>query len=361
MSEEIVACPGCAKKFRIPEGAPPGSFACTACEADVPYGAPPSKAGPKAPVRPAPAVAKPAPAVAARPAAAARPAPVAARAAPVASSRRAAPAPSRRAGRGQDDEPAPKKDNHGLIWAGIGIGGAVVLGLAYFLTKPASTPPAAPPSTPSAPVAKASEPKPKPAEAPKAEAAAPATTPAPAVKPETPKPEAPKPEGAKPDAAKPDAATPEAKAPDPTKKVKGDFSALGQTFASVDGMSEADRATADKLVTTAMDLQSGKDGSEAEGKLLQLGKKAIPSILSAFSKQYTNGKWASNEDQYAADKLQDLLHRIAGADGLNPKQEFWPRFMSGAPPEDFEKAANLWVSWWTSKGQFATKFKRASD
>jgi len=359
MSEEIVACPGCAKKFRIPEGAPPGSFACTACEADVPYGAPAAKpASSKAPARPAPAVAKAAaparPAPAARAAPAARPAPVAARAAPAAaSSRRAAPAPARRAGRGHADEAEPKKDNHGLIWGGIGVGGAVVLFLAYWLTKPADAP--APAPTPPAPAAAPVAPKPKPVETPKTEPPAPATTAPPASEP-------PKTEPPKGEAPKPDPKAPEAKAPVPEpKKVKGDYSTLGQTFASVEGMSEADRAAADKFVATAMDRNSGKDGSEAEGKLLQLGKKASPSILSAFGKQYSTGKWATDEDQWSADKLQDLLHRIAGADGLNPREEFWPRFMSGAPPADFEKAANLWVSWWTTKGQFATKFKRQSD
>src|SRR5687768_6644944 len=48
MAEEIVACPGCAKKFRIPEGAPGGSFQCTACDATVTYGRPstPGRAAP---------------------------------------------------------------------------------------------------------------------------------------------------------------------------------------------------------------------------------------------------------------------------------------------------------------------------
>jgi hypothetical protein len=146
-----------------------------------------------------------------------------------------------------------------------------------------------------------------------------------------------------------------------TKKVKGDYSTLGQTFASVEGMSEADRAAADKLVATAMDRSAGKDGAEAEARIIQLGKKAIPSILTAFGAQYKAGKWKSDEEQWSADKLQDLLHRIAGADGLNSREDFWPHFMSGAPPEDFEKAANLWVAWWTTKGQFATKYRRSSD
>ena len=46
MAEEIVSCPGCGKKFRIPDGAAPsGSFPCTACETDVRYGSKPKTGG----------------------------------------------------------------------------------------------------------------------------------------------------------------------------------------------------------------------------------------------------------------------------------------------------------------------------
>ena len=39
MSEQIVACIGCGKKFRIPDGAAPtGEFDCTACGDEVKYG-----------------------------------------------------------------------------------------------------------------------------------------------------------------------------------------------------------------------------------------------------------------------------------------------------------------------------------
>jgi hypothetical protein len=364
MSEEIVACPGCAKKFRIPEGAPPGSFACTACEADVPYGAPPAKAAPaKGPARPAPAAAKPAPAPA-RPAPAARPAAAPARAAaaparqaPAASSRRAAPA-ARRSSRGGHDEDAPKKDNHGAIWAAIGIGGVALMAGAYFLTRPKTAePPAKPPVAAPTPAPTPAPVKPKVEEPPKTE---PAT-------PEQPKPEAPpvaeapKPEPPKTETPKPDPAAQKPPVAEPSKPAKGDYAQLGQTFANVEGMTDAERETADRLVTTAMDMGAGKDGSEAESKLAHMGKKAIPSILTAFGKQYTGGKWATDSEQWSADKLQDLLHRIAGADGLNPREDFWPRFGSGASAADFEKAANLWIKWWHAKGQFATKYRRSTD
>src|SRR5262245_50292752 len=130
MSEEIVACPGCGKKFRLPEGAQSGTFPCTACQADVPYGesAAPPKSKPAA--RPA---AKPAAAAAARPAPAARPAaaPAATRTAPparAAASAGAARTASRRAAT-EDREPPPKPSNTGL-WVTLGIiGVGAVIGV----------------------------------------------------------------------------------------------------------------------------------------------------------------------------------------------------------------------------------------
>jgi len=356
MAEEIVACPGCAKKFRIPEGAPPGTFPCTACSATVPYGAQPAAAGKGAQRATATKAAAPTRATAA-PSRAAAPA-TSARAASSqrVSSARAAPARGARRGHDEDVEP-PKKSYAGYIWAGIVVGGGLLVFLVNNMTK-APAPAAPPPSTTA--TAKPTDPT-KPAVAPDKK---PVEQPKPA---EQPKPTSPDSSGGtiteKPDAGKPVAPiNPAPKAPDEPKKPappKGDFASLGQTFASVTGTSDDERAQLDKYVSLAMDQGSAREGAEAEGKIVKAGKKAIPSILTAFGKQSTSGKWATDSDQWSADKLQDLLHRITGADGLN--SDFWPRFMSGAPPEDFQKAANMWINWWIARGQFKDKYKPRND
>ena len=88
----------------------------------------------------------------------------------------------------------------------------------------------------------------------------------------------------------------------------------------------------------------------------------MPSILSAFSKQYTGGKWGTEKEQWGADKLQDLLHRITGAD-CPREADFWPKFSPGSltPPEDFEKAAKIWFNWWNRVGSAQEKFKPRND
>ncbi len=40
MADSIVSCPGCGKRYSVPEGVPPGQFQCQDCSAVVPYGQP---------------------------------------------------------------------------------------------------------------------------------------------------------------------------------------------------------------------------------------------------------------------------------------------------------------------------------
>ncbi|MHC4822228.1 MAG: hypothetical protein ACYTDX_10970, partial [Planctomycetota bacterium] len=47
MSEQIVSCPGCSKRYAVPGGAPPGQFQCEDCSAVVPYGPSPTAKAPK--------------------------------------------------------------------------------------------------------------------------------------------------------------------------------------------------------------------------------------------------------------------------------------------------------------------------
>jgi len=339
MAEEIVACPGCAKKFRIPEGAPPGAFPCTACGVSVPYGAQPVAAAKGGAARGA---AKPAQRTTAAPAArAAAPAqPARAASSQRVSSSRAAPASSRRQP-AYDEEP-PKKSNQGLIWGGIVLGGGGLIFLVYSMTKPPEPAPSSPSTTTQTAAAKPGE-QPKPATSKPAEQPKPTEQPKPPV--EQPKPPTPAAQPKKPD--------------EPAKPGSSTYASLGQTFASVTGVGDEERGQLDKYVALAMDRDSAREGAEAEGKLIKAGKKSIPSILSAFSKQFNGAKWAGDLDQWSADKLQDILHRITGASGINP--DYYPRFNSGESSEAFQKAATMWISWWNNKGQSIDKFKPRND
>jgi cytoskeletal protein RodZ len=353
MAEEIVACPGCAKKFRIPEGAASGTFPCTACGADVPYGAAARK--PAARPAAAPAQRAPAPAPAPRPAAAA-PRPAAAPA------RRAGAASSRRAAREEpSDEP---KSSHAAIWWAIGVGGAALLTLVWWLTRPTS-PSHAPTDTASQTSKPPAKPPEKPAEKPAAAQPADTAKPVPAAT--APAATAPAPA----DTTKPEpSATEKPKTPDPavvekkpepvTVKPKGDIALLGHEVASASGTTPEERSDMDRLVTLAMDWNAGKDGVAAASKLVKMGRKAIPPLLSAFGKQYTTGKWATETDQYGAYQLQQVLRDIVRSDG---RPEFIAVFQPGglAPAEDFEKAAKMWVDWWNVKGQFITKFRTSNE
>jgi hypothetical protein len=366
MAEEIVACPGCAKKFRIPEGAPPGSFPCTACGVDVPYGAKAPAPAARQAARPAAKAA--ASAAASRPAQPARQQAAPARPAAAAPRRAAAAEPAERPSRGRrqrDDDYAPpeKKGMHpGALWGGIG-GVVVVIGiLAYAFRTPAVEHPTfVPPTgstspTPPAAAPKAATPAPEPAPAP-VSATPPAAAPAPEPAAVAPKPaDAPKPAAVAPKPADP---------PKPSEPARpaGASAMLGQPVADVAGVTAAERSDMDRMVALAMDLGSGKDGSTAEANLVRLSKKAIPALLSAFSKQYSGSKWGTEAEQIGAEKIQDVLHRIAQADGPNSKVDFTAHFLPGAlsPPEDFEKAARMWMDWWNAKGSNLDKYRRNGD
>jgi hypothetical protein len=343
MAEEIVACPSCSKKFRIPEGAPPGSFACTACGANVPYGK-----GLRAAARPA--ASRPA---ATRPAAASRPA--AATSSRAASATRAAPARAHaRHPREEVDEGPPKKSLAWLWWICGIAAGAVIIVLVFNATKPPPPPAVQPLTIPSSPkppeTAKPATPEPAKSEAAK-----------PPAKPEAAKPtESAKPAGSDATAKPNDPAKPEDKAPEPPKRPTT-AAILGQPVASVAGTTDEERSEMERMLATVLDRDAGSEASVAESKLRGQGKKAIPVLLSVFSKQFQAGKWGNENDQWGAEKVQDILHMIVRAD--KPRNDFTAKFTPGglSPSDDFEKAARMWIEWWNVTGQMKEKYRKGDE
>ncbi|MCE9636928.1 MAG: zinc-ribbon domain-containing protein [Planctomycetes bacterium] len=344
MAEEIVACPGCGKKFKIPDGAPGGAFQCTACNANVPYG---KAARPTGPARGAPAKAA---APAAKPAAKG---PVkSAHAAPAAKSARGA--AGKRHARATDDEETDdrghrghggkdrNKDNKTVLWVSVGVVGLVaVIGIALAMRKKPEPAPVAhkpdptvvtPPPAPVAPVVQPTTP-----------AAAGAAGSG----------DAPKVEGASGiGGTKPSDSTSAA-----GWSSKGDEIYIH--VEDIAGVTPEERSDMDKLVATFVDRDSGKPGIDARNKLKKLGRKAVPALLSAFETHWKGKKWDDDLEKFASFQVQQLMVDISKAD--RPGGDFVARYVPQDPKsvdaKTFERAARMWVNWWHSKGKNIEKFK----
>jgi hypothetical protein len=351
MAEEIVACPGCGKKFRIPEGAPGGNFQCTACNASVPYGKSAAK-GKAAAGAPA---AKGAKAAAAAPAgrAAAAPAGRSARAAAPAAAPSRAAASGRRRGRAEEEEPeergrgrgAPKKPDSSkvVLWSSIGVlvlVGAVAAVWAMKKNAPTEPPPKTTATAPAA-TAPAAEPQPAPA--------APTTALPPAPAAEPPKP----PESSGIGAAK-------------TNVSSGpvDLDALFSRIPDVPDVTPQEREVMDRDVALVTDFNAGKDSNDAYNRLRKGGRKSVPAVLSAFSAQWKASKWEADMDKWASHRIQKLLIDIAKADrpGVSASGEqfearYVPQDPKSVPATDFQRAARMWVRWWNETGHKIEKFK----
>jgi hypothetical protein len=336
MAEEIVACPGCGKKFRIPEGAPGGTFQCTACNASVPYGTAAQKGGaPKAGARGATG------------AAAGRSAPASSKAAAKAAHSRAKAARRHEA----EDEPdergarrgAPKKDKDQQLVLWLGLGGVAVVAVgAFFLMskqKPKHYEPAvAPPPPAVAPVT----PPPEPTPAPEAQPAGGAA-------------------GTQPGAGepKPAAASGIGEARQATGTGSGwssDPNVLFVRYDDAPGVTPQERETLDKDVVLFCDRDSGKAGVDARNRLKKQARKAVPPLLSVFEKHWKGKKWEDDAEKFASYQVQQLLMEITKAD--RPR-DFLARFdpRVAVPAKDFETAAKMWTNWWNTKGKDIEKYK----
>lgn len=340
MAEEIVACPGCGKKFRIPEGAPGGSFQCTACNATVPYG----KAAPRSGVKGSGANGARSAAGPARSAAA--------------GARAAGGSSARRRGRADDAADAgdaghgraKKKDGEkqAILWTSIGV---LVLagGIGAFLALRKKEEPAPPPKTP-----------------------APAAAPAAQDPPPQPAPVAPTP----PAAGTPGAGTGEGPKPEDKSGIGGsktvapaggslaNLDALFVRIEDVPGVTPQERAEYDKDVALFVDFDAGKAGNEAYKRLKRLGRRAIPALLSSFEAPWKGKKWDDPKEKWASFQVQQLLAEIVEAS--RPGGDFFARYVpqnhGAVPSTDFQRAARMWADWWLNRGgKDIEKFKEFAD
>ncbi len=372
MSEEIVACSGCGKKFRIPEGSPAsGKFACTACEADVAWGAAAKSSGGGRRGKSGGSSRK-GRGSSARGASAKK----SGGAKAGASSRGA----RRARGRKGHDEPdvaqdeagerrgrgAPKPKENKTVPIVIAIMGAVLLagGLIVAFTgdppdyeKQADARIGVTPTSGSVGGLSSSgtpEPvavKPDPAPAP----VAPTTV--------------------------PEAGTDEA---EPTTE-PGDDSGIGSArtgaadgkgyrywylrpaseifipIPPIEGTTEEEIAELTRLAGLATDFDSGNQGMSAERALSKVGRKAIPFLLSRLAEQYNGEKWTVQGEQFGAGKIQQLCREITKKDG--PPSPFYARFspQGAVPPEHYQRAGKMWIAWWMGEGRYIEEFANYED
>jgi len=354
MSEEIVACSGCGKKFRIPEGSPAsGKFACTACEADVAWGAAAVSAGGGGPGGKSRG----------------------GRAKRSAGAKRGGSRGARRArGRKTRDEPEPAAGEDGerrgrgapqpkenktlpIVIAVMGVlllaGGLIIAftGEKRDYAAEAAAAAAAGPRAGGAVGGLSSNDTPKPV------AVAPAPPP---VDPVT--------------IPEPD------EDPDPA-----DDSGIGSSRSGgedgkgyrywygrpdaeiftkipvVEGTTDAEITELTRLANLATDFDAGSAGMGAERDLSKVGRKAIPFILSAFADQYHGSKWTEENEMWAAAKIQQLCRLITKKDG--PPSDFYARFapQGGVPPEHYERAGRKWIAWWMGEGRYIEEFATYED
>ena len=350
MAEEIVACPSCGKKFRIPEGAPPGSFKCTACEADVSYGAPAAAptGGGGAPRRGAGGAKKSR----------------GARRGKARRQREAAggSAQDRRAAR--EARQTEKGANTGAIVASI-MGGLVVLVLVVLALKGGKD------EEPDAvPVDEAAETATGLDGSDGTDDAADATSGGG--------------DAATDDAAGSGSTTPAAgsggggmdeqdegdeeddddsgiggsgRRPSSSKIFTMDAEKLFVDYPFLDETPAEEREVISMSVSQLVDRNSGRKGVIAQNDLEKIGKPAIPALLSTWKGR----TWDNEDDQLATDIVQRVLRKIVKDDG--PTSDFHARFVPHEPIDaaKFERAGRMWIAWWLSKGIDIEKYSYADD
>ena len=122
-------------------------------------------------------------------------------------------------------------------------------------------------------------------------------------------------------------------------------------------MDAAQRAEIDSDVAVAVDFFSGMQGNKAQVRIEEMGKKAIPALLSTFKGQ----TWESREEQYAAFKVQQMLRTIVKAE--QPPSDLVARFMGRelGDPKVFKRAARMWIAWWLGHLRHQESFKEFEE
>ncbi len=356
MSEEIVACPGCGKKFRIPDGAPPGSFACTACGADVGYGAA---------------------ATAARPARGGgggqrgggkRGGGGGKRGGGGRGARRARGRRAREEAEAPDDEgrggrrrgqPVEKENKTAPVL--IAIMGVVLL-IGVLIIAFTGDPPNHDIET---------------ATAPGVDTTAGGIT--------SSNGETPIPGATDPDGSGGGTETPAETTPIPVVQPPVDPSGIGSSEGGealpkdyrwwshrdddllfekctpVDGTTDAEAEEFERTVVVFLDMSSGGDGMRAGRSLEKAGFAAFPHLMNGFVQQYNGDKWTTEADKWASWQCQQVARRMIKATPGPPSLE--ARFSPGVDvePEKFYRAARMWISWWKGVGAYRTDFEKFED
>jgi predicted RNA-binding Zn-ribbon protein involved in translation (DUF1610 family) len=334
MADSIVSCTSCGKKYRIRDGSQPGSFACTDCGAQVSYGAV-AQARP-AQARPAKGPARPAAGGKRRQVARSRPA-------------------SHQRGRRVQREGGPPPKSNAPLYIGLSVLGVVVVAVIAIVAMSSDDPK---PVGPGPDVADNSRDPDN-------------------IDPDTYKPSK-RPDILNPDLQneepdpEPDVKPVDTKEPDRIKKTDRSVKEkdLPTSFYELDAMQlrqkrykdlkeqlkhfddtpEDLRREIDKLCATIVDFHSGSDGPDAQARLAEIGRPAIPMILAAYGKA---GDLNSREGKTNACVVDDTLR-----DMLGDPAKITPIKPMNMPTKDMVlKNAARWCVWWYTKGHKLEKLK----
>jgi hypothetical protein len=129
----------------------------------------------------------------------------------------------------------------------------------------------------------------------------------------------------------------------------------------IEGTTDEEAAEYRELAAKATDFDAGAQGMKAEGQLAKIGRKAMPFLMQQFEKAWKGSKWTEPGEQFACSKIQQLAREITKADG--PPSDLFVRFPPGPGVEasHYQRAARMWAAWWRGEGQHIEKFKSYED
>ena len=124
----------------------------------------------------------------------------------------------------------------------------------------------------------------------------------------------------------------------------------------LEGTTDAEIAEFEKNVEMFADIDSGRPGIVAGDWLVEQGKKSIPFMLNKLGDQYRGGKWEGQDEQWASWQIQQYCKRIIQATKMPSTLE--ARFNPGGEndPKTFARAAAMWIAWWRGTGKHLEAF-----
>jgi predicted RNA-binding Zn-ribbon protein involved in translation (DUF1610 family) len=337
MADNIVSCTSCGKKYRIREGSQPGSFACTDCGAQVSYGA----MAQAQPAQARPARARPARAKAAGPKHR------------VSRTRSASHQRGRRVQR--EGGPPPKSQAPLYIGLGVLVVALIAVVTIVVMSQDDSTPVDRQPDVAKQDAQDALKSDPdqetidKIKSRPKPDALVP-----------TPEDEGPTTEPDKvevPDRIKKtDRSVKEADLPkdfyelDAMHLRRKQYSELKTQLKHFDDTPQDLRREIDDLCAKLVDFDAGSDWIDAQARLVEIGRPAMPIVLLAFSKA---GDLGDHKGKTNACTVDGTLREMVG-----DPAKITPIKPMNMPTKDMVlKTARRWCVWWYSKGHKLEKLK----